>query len=177
MRYVALLRGINVGGKSLVRMEELRACAEGLGFADVRTYIASGNLLFSSPERSEARLAERLEPALERSFELPLRVAVLSRARFGRIVEAVPTVWVGDDSKRVSVAFVLPSGDARSIARDLTPKDGIDELVVTSGALLMATRRDALTRTGLDLPAQPHYRDVTVRNLNTVLKLRELLHA
>ncbi|HZG34398.1 MAG TPA: hypothetical protein VEY87_00995, partial [Gaiellaceae bacterium] len=78
---------------------------------------------------------------------------------------------------RVSVAFVLPSGDARSIARDLTPKDGIDELVVTSGALLMATRRDALTRTGLDLPAQPHYRDVTVRNLNTVLKLRELLHA
>ena len=54
VRYVALLRGINVGGKTLIKMADLRACAEGLGLDGVSTFIASGNLLFESPVRSAA---------------------------------------------------------------------------------------------------------------------------
>jgi uncharacterized protein (DUF1697 family) len=175
VRYVALLRGINVGGKSLVRMGHLRTCAEELGLEDVSTYIASGNLLFTSPERSEAQLVRLLEPALEQRFELPLRVAVLGRARFRRVTDAVPPAWRHDDSKRVVVAFVLAGGDAHAIARDLKPKDGVDELVVTPGALIVATRSDALTRTGLNLAQHSEYRSLTIRNLRTTLKLRELL--
>ena len=76
MRYVALLRGINVGGKSIIRMADLRECAEALGLEDVSTYIASGNLLFRSRERSAARLEAALEQALQRRFALPVRIVV-----------------------------------------------------------------------------------------------------
>ena len=59
-RYVALLRGINVGGKNLIRMPALKAAFEAAGFEDVSTYIQSGNVLFSSPSRSARRLTEEI---------------------------------------------------------------------------------------------------------------------
>ena len=68
MRYVALLRGINVGGKSLVRMADLRESVEELGYEDVSTFIASGNVLLETAERDAAKLESTLEKALERRF-------------------------------------------------------------------------------------------------------------
>lgn len=175
MRYVALLRGINVGGNSIMKMAELKACVAALGHGDVRTYIASGNVLFESTERSGAKLDGQLERAIERHFGLPVRVVVRSAAEVHRIVEAVPAAWYDASELRVSVAFLLRGNDARSAARQLTPKSGIDEVVAAPGALLWAIRRDALTRTGLRLVGTPLYKQMTVRNLNTALKLAELL--
>lgn len=65
MRYLALLRGINVGGKNKVAMAELRDCFEAQGFADVSTYINSGNIFFSSDETDEVKLVEVCEAAIE----------------------------------------------------------------------------------------------------------------
>lgn len=176
MRYVALLRGINVGGKSLIRMADLRDCATALGLADVSTYIASGNLLFRSSERAP-RLEAALEQAIEHRFALPVRVVVRSPAELKRIVARIPSHWVESTELRVTVAFVLREADGRAIARGLRPKEGIDELVVAPGALLIATRRDSLTRTGIRLVGTPPYKLMTARNLNTTLKLMELLEA
>jgi uncharacterized protein (DUF1697 family) len=173
--YVALLRGINVGGNSLIRMAELRECVAELGHDDVRTYIASGNVLFRSAERSGAKLDGQLERAIERRFGLPVRVVVRSAGELARIVERVPERWRSAPELRVSVWFLLRGANARTLASRLTPKDGIDEIVTAPGAVLWAVRRDALTRTGIRLIGTPDYKLITSRNLNTTLKLAELV--
>jgi uncharacterized protein (DUF1697 family) len=75
----------------------------------------------------------------------------------------------------VTIAFLLREADGRTIARGLKPKDGIDELVTAPGALVWAIKRDAITRTGLKLVGTPAYKQMTLRNLNTTLKLAELV--
>jgi uncharacterized protein (DUF1697 family) len=178
MRYVALLRGINVGGKSTIRMADLKECVEALGYDDVSTFIASGNVLFETKERSAAKLESAIERALERRFQLPITVVVRSRAEVGRIVKAIPAKWIGNDRLRVNVAFVRRTLDGRKLARQLPPREGIDEVVATRSAVIWATRRDALTRSGMQkLVGDPAYKDLTVRNVNTTLKLHELLDA
>jgi uncharacterized protein (DUF1697 family) len=176
MRYVALLRGINVGGKSLVRMADLKECVEELGYEEVSTFIASGNVLFETSERDGAKLESTIEKALEHRFSLPITVVVRSRAEVGRIVDAVPPSWIGNERLRVYVAFLRRALDGRKLARELQPREGVDELVVTKSALIWATRRDALTRSGMQkITAAAAYKDMTLRNLNTTLKLQELL--
>src|SRR5204863_7868705 len=69
VRYIALLRGINVGGKTLIKMADLKAAVEALDLDDVSTYIASGNLLFASDDKDAAALEQRLEAAIEARFE------------------------------------------------------------------------------------------------------------
>jgi len=174
MRYVALLRGVNVGGKATIRMAELRDCAKELGLEDVSTYIASGNLLFRSSQRPAA-LEPTLEAALERRFALPVRVVVRSAREIARIAEAIPPSWIEAPHLRVTVGFLLRGADPRRLAAELRPREGIDELTTAPGALMWATRRDALTRTGLRLVGTEAYRSLTLRNLNTTAKLAELL--
>ena len=176
MRYVALLRGINVGGRSVIRMADLKECFEALGYDQVSTFIASGNVLFETRERDAAKLESALEGALEQRFGLPITVVVRTRAELARVVQAIPADWMGNDGLRVYVAFLRRSRDGRTLARDFPPKEGVDQLVATRSALIWATRRDALTRSGMqELVRTAVYRDMTARNLKTTLKLQELL--
>ena len=178
MRYVALLRGINVGGKTLVKMAELKACFEHLGFGEVSTYIASGNVLFDAGAQDDADLATSIEAALERRLELPLKVVVLDQHAYARIVAAIPRSWIGDDAVRANVAFVRPGTDASEIVRELDPDPAIEEMTAVDGAVLWATRRDALNRSVVrKLMGTPAYKELTIRNLNTTLKLHDLLAA
>jgi uncharacterized protein (DUF1697 family) len=177
VRYVALLRGINVGGKTLIKMADLRACVEGLGFDDVSTYIASGNVLFATDGDAD-RLADTIEHAIEERFELPVKVVVLDRTAYGRIVRAIPKAWIGDDAVRANIAFVRPGTDARKVVGELDPDPEVEEVKAVKGAILWATRRDALNRSALrKLIAGAAYKELTVRNLNTTLKLQKLLGA
>ncbi len=176
MRYVALLRGINVAGKTLVRMGELRSCLEELGLEAVSTYIASGNVLFESAERDPARLEASIERAIAERLGVALRVVVLDRDAYGRVVAAIPKAWVGDASVRANVAFVRRGTDARAVAAELDPNPAIDDVRAVDGAILWATKRDALNRSALrKLIAGAAYKELTVRNLNTTLRLHELL--
>ena len=175
MRYVALLRGINVGGNTIIKMADLKECVAALGHDDVRTYIASGNVLFESRERSGAKLDAQLERAIEQQFSLSVRVVVRSARELQRIAERVPEDWLDAPDLRVTVAFLLRGHDAHAVARTLTPKPEIDEVVTAPGALIWAIRRDAITRTGLKLVGTPIYKQMTLRNLNTTLKLAELV--
>lgn len=178
MRYVALLRGINVGGRTLVKMADLKVCVEGLGFGAVSTYIASGNVLFESDDGDPAALAETIEHAIEERFELPVKVVVLDRTAYDRIVKAIPKPWIGDAALRANVAFVRRGTDAREIVRELAPDPAIEEVKAVDGAVLWATRRDAVNRSVMrKLIGGAAYKELTVRNLNTTLKLHELLAA
>jgi uncharacterized protein (DUF1697 family) len=176
MRYVALLRGINVGGKTLVKMADLKTSIEALGLENVSTYIASGNVLFESGERGAAKLERKIERAVEERFRLPVKVVVLDRAAYGRIVKAIPKSWVGDASVRANVAFVRRGTDARNVVRELQPDSAIEEVKAIKGAILWATKRASLNRSVMrKLIGGAAYKELTVRNLNTTLKLQELL--
>ncbi len=176
MRYVALLRGINVGGKTLIKMGDLKACLEELGLDDVSTYIASGNVLFESGERDAANLETRIEGAIEKRFRLPVKVVVLDGAAYGRIVKAIPKWWMGDVSMRANVAFVRRGTDAQQVVDELQPDPAIEELKAIDGAILWATKRDALNRSVMrKVIGSAAYKELTVRSLNTTLKLQELL--
>jgi uncharacterized protein (DUF1697 family) len=178
MKYVALLRGINVGGKTLIKMADLKTCVEELGLDDVSTYIASGNVLFETEERSSAKLEKKIESALERRFRLPVKVVVLNRAAYARIVDAIPKSWVGDQSLRANVAFVRRGTDTKAVVRTLEPDPEVEEVKALGGAILWATKREALNRSVMrKLIGGAAYKELTVRNLNTTLKLAELLAA
>jgi uncharacterized protein (DUF1697 family) len=176
MKYVALLRGINVGGKTLIKMADLKSCIEELGFDEVSTYIASGNLLLESSERSAAKLETKIEHAIEERFDLPVKVVVLGRAAYARIVKAVPKSWVGDKTLRANVAFVRRGTSAKQVVRELQPDATVEEVKAIDGAILWATKRDAVNRSVMrKLIGGAAYKELTVRNLNTTLKLEELL--
>jgi uncharacterized protein (DUF1697 family) len=132
VRYVALLRGINVGGKTLCKMSDLRAYLDGVGLENVCTYIASGNVLFETGERDAAKLELTIERAVERRFRLPVKIVVLDRAAYARIVRAVPKSWIGDASVRANVAFVRRGIDTRSVVRALAPDPAIEEVKARS---------------------------------------------
>jgi uncharacterized protein (DUF1697 family) len=176
VKYVALLRGINVGGKTLIKMADLKTCIEELGLDDVSTYIASGNLLFESRERDAAKLERKIERAIEKRFELPMKVVVLNRAAYARIVKAIPKSWAGDKTLRANVAFVRRGTNAKEVVRELQPDAAVEEVKAIDGAILWATKRDAVNRSVMrKLIGGAAYKELTVRNLNTTLKLKELL--
>src|SRR5690348_5372113 len=109
-------------------MAELKACVESLGLDDVSTYIASGNVLFESSERDAAKLEAKIERGLERKLELPLKVVVLDRPGYARVVKAVPDRWLGDASLRANVAFVRRGTDARRLVRELEPDPAVEDV-------------------------------------------------
>jgi uncharacterized protein (DUF1697 family) len=176
VRYVALLLDINVGGKTLIKMAELKACVEELGLDDVSTYIASGNVLFESRARDAAKLERTIERAVEKRFRLPVKVVVLDRSAYARIVKAIPKSWVGDDTLRANVAFVRRGTDAKQVVRELEPDAAVEEVKAINGAILWATKRNAVNRSVMrKLIGGAAYKELTVRNLKTTLRLQELL--
>jgi uncharacterized protein (DUF1697 family) len=176
MTFVALLRGINVGGKSLVDMRTLRKTFERLGFDGVRTYINSGNVVFSTPTGSHAELAPRIEAAIAEDFGFPVAVLVRTAQELSAIADAVPAHWVNDASMRCDVFFLWPEVDHPSVVEEVPHNPLIEDLRYVPGAFVRRIDRTSVTKSpltkfvGTDL-----YRRTTARNINTVRKLRSLV--
>jgi uncharacterized protein (DUF1697 family) len=133
MRHVALLRGINVGGKRLA-MADLRRIAESLGWRDVATVLATGNLIFT-PARGTpdaAKLSARLERALLDDLSLQVRVVVLSAAQVETVTREQPFGARADNPSRLLVSAYL-DGKARPALAPLTKVDW------SPGALALGT--------------------------------------
>jgi len=103
-RFLALLRGINVGGNNIIKMADLKACFETMGFANVSTYIQSGNVIFSSEEVDTIALEERIEKVLSETFNYKSRVVVIAisnlkrlwsklQKTLGNIPKHISTMW------------------------------------------------------------------------------------
>jgi uncharacterized protein (DUF1697 family) len=134
-RYVALLRGINVGGNNIIRMADLRACLEADGFDDVRTYSQSGNVVFTA-SGSAATLTARLERTLSKEFGYEATVAVRSARQLRAIVDGAPKGFGADPERyRSDVIFLMPPlTPARAIA-DVPTREGVDRAWTGPGVL------------------------------------------
>ena len=174
--YVALLRGINVGGKNIVSMRELAECFRELGYRDVRTYINSGNVIFRSSAKDPRRLERRIEAALEERFSTPIRVVVRGRDEIEALVREVDSTWKDESDDRRNVIFLAHEVDSERVLDGLRPKEGLESVRYVPGALLWSAKRDTLTRTEmLKLASRDVYKSMTIRNTNTTRRVYELM--
>ena len=175
--YVALLRGINVGGRNRILMADLRACFERAGYDGVRTYIQSGNVVFRSRERDREELRGSIESMLADAFDYEATVELRDRAELQAVIDAAPAGFGSDrETHRYDVLFLLPPLKADEALGALTLKDGIDA-AWTGPSVVYCTRVAALaSRSGLSrIASHPFYRRMTIRNWNTSTKLRALM--
>jgi uncharacterized protein (DUF1697 family) len=178
MRYVALLRGVNVGGKNKVDMKLLKVVFEEAGMTSVKTYINSGNVVFSSSSRSRRGLAEMLEASIAKRFGFPVPVVVRDLGNIRSVVSAIPAGWTNDDAMKCDVMFLWDDVARPAILKELTIKPEIDDVRYVSGAIIWGVVRDKVTRSGLmKLAGTPLYKRMTIRNCNTTRKLLELMEA
>jgi len=177
MRYVALLRGVNVGGKSLVKMADLKVAIEAAGFTDVSTYINSGNVLFSSNETDKLKLASNITKVIDKTFNLDVKTVVFSANDMKNIIDNMPKNWGSDSGWKYNTLFLIPPYDITKILEEIGElKPDIEVLQKGEGALYQAVefKKFGRTRTG-KLAGMQCYQQMTVRNYNTTMKLSELL--
>lgn len=175
MIYVALLRGINVGGKKKVAMAQLKETFERAGGTDVTTYINSGNVIFSD-ERSADDLTPILEGAIEDGIGFHVKVLLRDLPSIQAVVDAIPDTWVNDKTERTDVWFLWEEFDSPDVIETLAPKDGIDEVFYVAGAVVWRADGAQLTRSGRTKVVGTHlYKSLTARNVNTVRKIHSLM--
>jgi uncharacterized protein (DUF1697 family) len=176
MRYIALLRGINVGGINKVPMAELKLCLESAGFTNVRTYINSGNVFFDTTEASKIELISQCEHAIEKQFGFYIICSIIQADELKAAVAHAPSWW-GEDP--------LSSHNARFAIAPATPETIMDEIGDTNpeierfslhGAVIFwSAPVKTFSRTRLSkIVGTPVYRSITIRNANTTKKLVDL---
>jgi uncharacterized protein (DUF1697 family) len=176
--YVALLRGINVGGRNPIGMPALTACFEENGFEDVATYIQSGNVIFRSSGGASAELTRRIEKMLAASFDhyVPT-VVVRSRTQMRAIVDRAPKGFGAAPAKyRYDVVFLKEPLAARTAMKSLELKPGVDAAHPGTGVLYLSRLTSRATSSRLNkIASSPIYPRVTIRNWNTTTKLLALM--
>ena len=177
--YVALLRGINVGGNNLIKMPDLRRCFEDLGLGSVATYIQSGNVLFEATEQPRDRLVARIESALSERFSYQARLVLRSHLQLRAIVENAPDGFgTQPDLYRYDVLFLREPLTAEETLRDVRTREGVDQAYPGNGVCYFARLSSRATQSYLSRVASlPVYQRMTIRNWNTTFKLLALLDA
>lgn len=178
--YVVLLRGINVGGKNKVPMATLRECLEKLGFANVQTYIASGNVLLES-NKDEKAVKAQIEAALVKNFKLDselVKVLVLSPAQLESVVTNKPRGFGEQPDTYHSDAIFLIDYDEKQALEVFKPKEGVD--TIWPGKKVIYSQRLSSMRTKSRLNkimGTQAYKSMTIRNWNTTVQLLSLLRS
>lgn len=175
MTYVAFLRGVNVGGNSIVSMAAIKEALVAFGLSDVRTYINSGNVIFTTRASDAQRLATRIEKALEQHTGLAIKVLVMDHKALKKLVDAIPSHWVDDKTMRTYVLLLWKELDDRNILERLPNKPGIDELRYTPGAVVWRVDRENVGKSHMNkMVGTPMYKKISIRSANTMRKLNEL---
>ena len=174
--FVALLRGVNVGGNNMISMSALKKSFEALGFSDVTTYINSGNIIFNAKHADARKLEQQIERMMAKEYQLDSKVVVRSFSEMEKLVQSLPRNWDGNSSWRYNVIFLRHTIDSEEILAELPANDEIEEVVYRPGTVLWAAHVDRISRSKMvKLSSRKIYQDMTVRNLNTTKKLYELM--
>lgn len=179
MQHLALLRGINVGGNNIIKKEALKKLFEDCGFTDVRTYIQSGNILFST-SKSKTAATKAIADALEQKMEKAIPVLVFTQKEYEACMASAPKHWGKDPEQKTNALFILDASAIEDL-KELSPKmnTNIESATLGDGAIFWSASREEHSKTqyGKDLVKHPLYKKVTIRNANTSFKLLELLQS
>ncbi|MGH2808448.1 MAG: DUF1697 domain-containing protein [Actinomycetota bacterium] len=175
---MALLRGINVGGKNKVDMKQLKAVFEDVGMTSVRTYINSGNVIFDTTERGRARVTPRVEKAIAQRFGFEVKVLLRDLRTMRALVHEIPRGWTDDAVMRCYVMFLWDPVARPSVLKQVTFKPEMDDVRYIAGAIVWRVDRKNITRSGMTkMMGTPLYKQMTIRSVNTTRKLLELMEA
>lgn len=174
--YVALLRGINVGGKNIVRMADLRDAFEDAGYAEIGTYIQSGNVLFES-DGPPAALERDIETMLEGRFGLSLVVVVRSHRQLRNVVNRAPDGFgAAPDTHHSDVIFLKAPLSSDQALRAVDLRDGVDQAWPGAGVLYFSRLSERLSQSRMGrIASTPQYQSMTIRNWRTTTRLLSLL--
>ena len=176
--YVILLRGLNVGGKNIVSMVALKSCLEELGFVNVSTYIASGNVILES-DKPTAEIKTQIEAALTKSFKLNselIKVLVLSRKQLQAVIDNKPKGFGDQPEKYHSDAIFLMDIDAAQAMPIFNPREGVDKVWPGIGVIYSQRLSTLRTKSRLSkIMVSPLYKSMTIRSWSTTIKLLDIL--
>lgn len=172
-QYLALLRGINVGGNNIIKMADLKMCFETMLFTHVETYIQSGNVLFKSDENDAAELVNKIEKTLSEKFNYKSRIVIVGYKQLKKVVEEAPAKFGKyPDKYRYDVVFLKEPLTPDEAMKNVSTKKGVDtaysgECVLYFSRLTSKTSQSRFSK----ISAFPVYKNMTIRNWNTTTKL------
>lgn len=174
-RYIALLRGINISGKNKLPMPELKEGFIALGYAEVRSHLNSGNLLFSTDETAETVLAADIRAMILEKFALDIPVHVLAQEELKSLLSQAPDWWdAGDKAVYDNLIFVLPTSTAEEIAAMIgAPTQDLEQVQLCGGVIFWSfdLARHSKANWWKKTAATGIGEHLTIRTANTVRKL------
>lgn len=175
-QYVALLRGINVGGNNIIKMDALRKEFEIIGFHSVRTYIQSGNVIFKTETADKNRIEKEIETVLSTKFNYEAKVLIRSKKEIENTITHFPPIFSNADWKH-NVIFLSSIIDSKEILKQFEIKKEIEQISYYKGVLFWSANISSITRsTMLKLSTKKVYKEMTVRNVNTTIKIFSLMN-
>lgn len=176
-QYLTLLRGINVGGKNIIKMADLKAGFEEMGFSNVLTYIQSGNVLFQSEEKDKAVLTIKIEKGLSMLFDFNARVVVISQKELAAIIGDAPDGFGKEEKKfRYDVIFLKEPLTSKEAMKSVRIREGVDTAHAGRQALYFSRLISRASQSYLTkIIGMPVYQNMTIRNWNTSTKLLALM--
>ncbi len=176
-KYVAFLRGINVGGNNKVPMLQLKKCFEGLGFENVRTYINSGNVVFESNTTAD-RVTKQIEVALAKNFKVglaPIKVLVLTYNQLKTVVSKAPKGFGQEPEKYYSDVVFLINVTTEEAFLAFEPHPEVDAVWTGPGVVYFRRLGAERTKSRMSkIVRKPIYKNMTIRSWNTTTKLLSL---
>jgi uncharacterized protein (DUF1697 family) len=167
MKYIALLRGVNVGKQRRVEMKRLKALFESLGYASVSTYINSGNVIFDS-NKKQGEISSEIASCLKKWFGFEIQTLVKTEKQMKDIANAIPKGWQNDSAQRTDVAYLFAGIDSSKTLGELPVKKEYLDIRYTRGAIYWNIDRKNYNKSQLNkLISHPLYQMMTVRNANT----------
>lgn len=174
-RYVAFLRGINISGKNKIVMPELKAGFEELGLIEVRTYLNSGNVIFSSDRDDKEHLCAKLETMINEKFGLDIPVFVISKEELEDILHNAPDWWnTGKKEIYDNLIFIIPPATFTDVFNEIgAPKEELEKITDYRNAVFWSFDRENYPKTNWwpKTASASISHKLTIRTANTVSKI------
>ena len=174
-KYIALLRGVNVSGKNKVPMAILRKYFEEIGFKGVKTYLNSGNVIFTSNEANIKKLSEQIEIMIKNQFDLEISVLVVSKEELIDILQNAPEWW-GNDNKDIydNLIFIIPPMTFDNVYEKIgKPKEKLEKIQNYKNVIFWSFIRKDYQKTNWwsKTASGEISKKLTIRTANTVRKI------
>lgn len=175
--YIALLRGVNVGGKNRVVMETLKERFEQFGFTNVKTYLNSGNVIFSSKETELQKLTKVCEQIIADEFNLAIAVTIVPGEDLLEALKQMPEWWnIDKESKHNAIFVIAPTTTEDVIEAVGEAKAEYEKVAYHNRVIFWSAPIKTFSRTRWSkIVSSKCYDRITIRNANTVTKLAELI--
>ena len=178
--YLALLRGINVSGKKIIKMEDLRKLIEGLGYTNVKTYIQSGNVIFSADEKAKDKLGKAIEAAIEKQYGFDVSVFITDKKAVENAVDNNPFAEGREEEpagfKKLYVTFMSNIPSQENKEKLLSAPIGEDLIAFADDVLYFKLESKASdSKLSNNLIESKLKVRATTRNWNTTLKLLAMM--